>query len=84
MLRALALASAVTGASIAASTGAEAAPQTRWVCKDDLPPGRAIDMERCAYEQFPLAAPGSLPDAGPQPGPGPGPGPSPGPTPYAS
>lgn len=79
MLRAMALASAVTGASLLASGGASAA-KPGWECRDDLPPGSSRWAPRCGYSQFPLQAPDILPELGPAPTPGP----SPGPTPYVS
>ncbi|WP_374333227.1 hypothetical protein [Aestuariivirga sp.] len=74
MLRALALAGAVTGASIIASGGAVAAP-TKWNCKDELPPGSSFERWHCGYSQFPLRAPNIdvVPNVNPNPGPSPGP-----------
>lgn len=79
MLRALALAGAVTGASIIASGGAAAAP-AKWNCKDDKSPGTSFERWHCDYSQFPLRAPKV--DIAPKVKPNPGP--SPGPTPYST
>lgn len=72
-LRALALAGAVTGASLMASGGAIAAPQ-KWGCKDDLRPGSSFERSHCGYGQYPLGAPSNiLPNITPPPGPDPTP-----------
>lgn len=68
-LRALALLSAVTGATLIASGAAQADPP-RWSCEDATPGGSSYDGSRCSYDALPLGPPVPAINI-PRPSPGP-------------
>lgn len=68
-LRAIALLSAVTGATLIGSSAAQSAPP-RWPCEDITPNQSFYGGLRCSYEKFPFSTPSPNINA-PRPNPGP-------------